>query len=190
MKKENINLLEHYQLLEKNRVNQGTKPLNFIAILLIVILLFSAYSLTLFLQDSSLKASNKDLQDYTTSTLVLDKIKVISVKQRQLSDLNEILTELKSLNSAFAAMPIYRTGVLNSINACIPPDTSISLIEFDGQWITIQTRSSNLLRPSEFARNLRNTKLFEDVVYSGYSTDVTSQVFYIGTVKIAMKVGN
>jgi len=80
MKKENINLLEHYQLLEKNRANQGTKPLNFIAILLIVILLFSAYSITLFLQDSSLKANNKALQDYTSSTLVLNQIKVITVK--------------------------------------------------------------------------------------------------------------
>jgi len=87
-------------------------------------------------------------------------------------------------------MPIFRTGVLNSINACIPPDTSISIIDFDGQWITLQTRSTNLLRPSEFARNLRNTKVFEDVVYSGYSIDITTQVFYIGTVKIAMKVGN
>ncbi|NTW96052.1 MAG: hypothetical protein HGB31_05470 [Erysipelotrichaceae bacterium] len=190
MKKENINLLEHYQIIEKNRKNQGTKPLNFIAILLIAILLLSAYSLTLFLQDSSLKASNKDLQDYTSSTEILGKIQVISIKQRQLSDLTEILTELKSLNAAFVAMPVLRTEVLDSINACIPPDTKILMVDFDGQWISIQTTSSNLLRPSEFARNLRNTQLFEDIVYNGYTTDTSGKTAYIGSVKIALKVGN
>jgi Tfp pilus assembly protein PilN len=190
MKKENINLLEHYQLIEKNRKSQGTKPLNFIAILLIVILLLSAYSLTLFLQDSSLKASNQDLQNYISSAQILDQITVISTKQRQLSDLNEILAELRSLNSAFVVMPILKTEILDSINACIPPDTKILLVDFDGQWLTIQTSSSNLLRPSEFARNLRNTKLFEDIVYNGYTTDASGKIAYIGSVKIALKVGN
>jgi Tfp pilus assembly protein PilN len=190
MKKENINLLEHYENIEKNRKNKGTRPLNFIAILLIIILILSAYSVTLFLQDSSLKNSNKELQNYTSSPMILDQIKVISTKQRQLSDLTEILTELKSLNAAFVAMPVLKTEVLDSINACIPPDTKILMVDYDGQWLTIQTSSSNLLRPSEFARNLRNTKLFEDIIYEGYTTDSSGKTAYIGSVKIALKVGN
>jgi Tfp pilus assembly protein PilN len=190
MKKENINLLEHYQIIEKNRKNQGTKPLNFIAVLLIVILLLSAYSLTLFLQDSSLKTSNNDLQNYISSSQILEQLDDISTKQRQLSDLNEILSELKSLNAAFSAMPVLKTEILDSINACIPPDTKILMVDFDGQWLSIQTSSSNLLRPSEFARNLRNTQLFEEIVYNGYTTDSSAKTAYIGSVKIALKVGN
>jgi len=190
MKKENINLLEHYQIVEKNRKNQGTKPLNLIAILLIVVLLLSAYSFSLFLQESSIKANNKELQDYTTSTMVLDQIKVISDKQKQLTDLNEILTNLKSLNAAFEAMPVMESSVLNSINACVPPDTKILSVDFDGQWFTIQTSSTSLLRPSQFARNLRNTMLFEEIVYNGYTTSTLLKTTYIGSVKIAMKVGN
>ena len=190
MKKENINLLEYYQIIEKNRKKQDTRPLNVVAILLIVILLLSAYSFTLFLQDSSIKASNKELQDYVSSSLILDQIKVISDKQKQLTDLNGILTEVKSLNAAFAAMPILSTGILDSINACVPPETRILLVEFDGQWLTIQTSSTSLRRPSAFARNLRSTNLFEDVVYSGYTTNSSARTTYIGFVKIAMKVGN
>jgi Tfp pilus assembly protein PilN len=190
MKKENINLLENYQIIEKNRKKQDTRPLNFVAILLIVVLLLSAYTFTLFLQDSSIKANNKELQDYISSTMILDQIKLISDKQKQLTDLNEILTEVKSLNTAFGAMPVLKTSVLDSINACVPPETRILMVDYDGQWLTIQTSSTNLRRPSEFARNLRNTKLFEDVIYSGYNTDTSVKTAYIGSVKIALKVGN
>lgn len=190
MKKDTINLLDHYLLLEKNRLKQGSKPLNFIAIFLIVLILLSAYSFTLFLQDSNLKTSNQEIQAYTTSQEVVAKVSAIAIKQRQLSDLNNILADLKSLNKAFDAMPILSSKVLMSISASLPPDTKILMIDFDGQWFTIQTTSSVLLRPSEFARNLRNTNLFEDVVYNGYTTDTSAKVAYIGSVKVAMKVGN
>lgn len=186
MKKDNINLLDNYLLSEKKRKNTGSKGLNFIALFLATILLLSAYSLKLFLEDTSLKETNRDLKAYVEDPSILAQIKEISVKQRQLSDLNEILIELKSLNAAFAAMPSLDSVAINKINDCIPADTKITDIDFDGQWITLRTTSSNYLRPSEFARNLRNTSFFEDVVYYGYENNTGK---YIGTVLVALKVG-
>jgi Tfp pilus assembly protein PilN len=186
MKKDNINLLDNYLLSEKKRKNTSSKGLNFLAIFFVTVLLLSAYSLKLFLDDSTLKETNKELQAYVESPTILAQIKDISVKQRQLSDLNEILIELKSLNAAFAAMPGFDSEAINKINSCIPADTRIMDIDFDGQWITLRTVSSNYLRPSEFARNLRNTSFFEDVVYYGYENDSGK---YVGTVLVALKVG-
>lgn len=186
MKKETINLLDNYQLSEKKRKNQGSKSINFIAIFLAALVLMSAYSLKLFLDDSTLKDTNKELQSYVDSPTVAAQIADIAVKQRQLSDLNDILVELKSLNTAFAVMPKLNSTLIAKINSCIPPDTSILSIEFDGQWFTLKTQSTNLLRPSEFARNLNNTNYFEEVNYYGYDNNAGK---YIGTVMVAVKVG-
>jgi len=188
MKKDNINLLENYLLSEKKRKNQGSRSLNIIAIFLIVILLVSAYAFSLFLQDSSLKSSNAELTAYTTDVNLLQQIKDISTKQRQLTDLNDILVNLKSLNAAFAAMPELNSTVLNKINSCLPADAKIVSIDFDGQWITLKTVSANYLRPSEFARNLRNTGYFEEVSYYGYD-ELSGTNRFMGNVLVALKVG-
>jgi Tfp pilus assembly protein PilN len=186
MKKENINLLENYLLSEKKRKNTGSKGISFIAVFLATVLILSAYSLKLFLEDSALKEDNASLQSYVSDPSILAKIESISTKQRQITDLNNILTELKSLNAAFNAWPVFDSVAMNKINSCIPADTKILDIDFDGQWFTLRTTSSNYLRPSEFARNLRNTGFFEDVVYYGY--EETSGK-YVGTVMVALKVG-
>lgn len=186
MKKENINLLENYLLSEKKRKNTGSKGINFAAIFLATVLLLSAYSLKLFLEDSALKEDNASLQNYVSDPAILTKIQQITTKQRQVTDLNEILKELKSLNAAFDAWPEFDSIAMNKINSCIPADTKILDIDFDGQWFTLRTVSSNYLRPSEFARNLRNTGFFEDVVYYGYEEDSGK---YVGTVLVALKVG-
>lgn len=186
MKKDNINLLENYLLSEKQRKNTGSKGLNFIALFLATVLLLSAYSLKLFIDDTSLKDANKELQSYVESPNILSQIQQITTKQRQLSDLKDILVELKSLNKAFDAWPVFDSVAMNKINSCIPADTRILDIDFDGQWFTLRTVSSNYLRPSEFARNLRNTNFFEDTVYYGYEEDSGK---YVGTVLVALKVG-
>ena len=187
MKKDNINLLENYLLSEKKRKNTSSKGLNFIAIFLITILLMSAYGLKLFLEDQGLKDSNQQLNAYITNPTIIKQVSDISVKQRQLADLKEILNTLKSLNGAFDAMPELNSIVLDKINSCVPPDTKITSIDYDGQWLTLKTISSNYLRPSEFARNLRNTDFFEDTTYYGYEESTGK---YVGTVLVALKVGN
>ncbi|KAF0223928.1 MAG: hypothetical protein FD179_1613 [Erysipelotrichaceae bacterium] len=187
MKKDNINLLDNYLLSEKKRKNQGSKSLNIVAVFLVTVLLLSAYSLSLFLQDKTLRESNAELTAYVNNPTTLAQIRDITVKQRQLADLKEILVELKSLNAAFGAMPEINSEVVNKINSCLPPDTKILTIDFDGQWFTLKTQSVNYLRPSEFARNLRNTGFFEEVNYYGYDDDAGK---YIGNVLVAMKVGN
>jgi Tfp pilus assembly protein PilN len=186
MKKANINLLENYLLTEKKRKNTSKSGLNFIAIFLISVLLLSAYGLKLFLEDAGLKDTNQQLQSYVTDPAILKQVSDITVKQRQLTDLNTILVDIKSLNTVFDAMPELGSVVLGKIYACIPPDTSILNLSFDGQWMTLETVSSNYIRPSEFARNLRNTNFFEEVSYYGYKNEVSR--FY-GTIMIAMKVG-
>lgn len=186
MKKQNINLLDNYLLSEKKRKNQGSRSLNFIAIMLVTVLLLGAYSLSLYLQDANLKDSNTELTNYTTDPALLRQIAASVEKQRQLTDLKEILDDLKSLNAAFAAMPELDSEVIGLINSCLPPDTKILTIEFDGQWLTLTTSSVNYLRPSEFARNLRNTGTFEEVNYYGYTSSTGR---YVGTVLVALKVG-
>lgn len=186
MKKETINLLDNYQLSEKKRKNQGSKSINFVAIFIAALLLMGAYSAKLFIDDLTLKENNQELQSYVDSPTIAAQIADITIRQRQLTDLNEILTELKSLNTAFAVMPKLNSHIFNKINTCLPPDTVILSFEFDGQWLTLKTQSSNLLRPSEFARNLNNANYFEEVNYYGYEV---SSGKYIGTVMVAMKVG-
>lgn len=186
MKKDNINLLENYLVSEKNRRNQGSRSLNFLAIYLIAALLISAYGVSLFIRDTTLKNSTKELQAYVSDPNVLHQITDITTKQRQLTDLKEILGQLKSLNAAFSAMPELGSEVIGKIYACIPADTIVLSINFDGQWFTLKTQSINYLRPSEFARNLRNTSYFEEVNYYGYTVEPGK---YIGTVLVAMKVG-
>lgn len=189
MKKENINLLENYQLSETQRKGQGNRSLNIFAIFLVSALLLTAYSFTLLMQDNSLKESNNELQSYVSNPSVISQIKDISTKQRQLTDLNNILVELKSANAAFEVMPRIESTVLNLISSMLPVDTKIISTVFDGQWIYIRTSSPVLLRPSEFARNLRNSDRFEDVVYDGYSADDTGKRVYIGSIKVAMRIG-
>lgn len=186
MKKDNLNLLENYQLSEKKRKNQGSRSLNFVAIFIVSILLLSAYSLKLFLENSSLNESNKELQAYVESPTIAQQIADIVVKQRQLTDLNAILVDIKSLNTAFGAMPQLNSVLLAKIYSCVPPGTYIISIDFDGQWFSLKTQSNNFIRPSEFARNLNNTNFFEEVNYYGY--DVSNGA-YIGSVMVAVKVG-
>jgi Tfp pilus assembly protein PilN len=189
MKKESINLIENYQLSEKQRKGKGSRALNAFAVFFVTILLLSAYSLTLYLQDTNLKESNQELQSYISNASIIDQIKVISVKQRQLTDLNEILAELRSLNAAFEVMPRLNSTLFDLLYSTLPPDTKIQTIDFDGQWFTIITSSPNILRPSEYARNLRNTDYFENVVYDGYAADNTGKTVYIGAIKVALRIG-
>lgn len=189
MKKETINLLEHYEASEKLRKGKSSGILKVVAFGVVMALLMSAYALTLYIKDVSLKDSNEELQAYVNDASILAQIKDITTKQRQLTDLNNILDELKSLNAAFAVMPRLDSVVMGQITGLLPIDTKVTYMDFDGQWITIQTTSTNLLRPSEFARNLRNSRLFEDVIYDGYSVDTTAKTAYISTVKVAMIIG-
>jgi len=189
MKKETINLLEHYEASEKIRKGKSSGLLKTFALGLIMVLLLSAYSITLFIQNVSLNESNQEIQDYINNPATLAQIKDITEKQRRLTDLNEILAELKSLNAAFAVMPRMDSDVLAQITDLLPTDSKVTYIEFDGQWITIQTSSTNLLRPSEFARSLRNSGLFEDVIYDGYSVNTSGKTTYISSIKVAIRIG-
>lgn len=189
MKKEHINLLDHYQSLEKVRKGKGSRAVNMAAVLLITLILPGAYAFTLWLQDSQLKSENTELAAFAENPAILKQVNEIAKKNRRLNDLKSMLTELDSMNAALDAMPRIESTILGKIADCLPIGTTIMQISFDGQWFFITTKSSNLLRPSEFARNLSNTGIFEDVVYSGYYVDNSGKTAYIGTVQVALKIG-
>lgn len=189
MKKEHINLLDHYQSLEKVRKGKGSRAVNMVAIILISLVLPGAYAFTLWLEDTQLKSENAELAAFAENPAILKQVSEIAQKNRRLADLQSMLKELDSMNDALDAMPRIESTILGKIADCLPFDTTITQIGFDGQWFVITTKSPNLLRPSEFARNLSNAGIFEDVIYSGYFVDNSGKTAYIGTVQVALKIG-
>ncbi len=190
MKKQNINLMEGFSAIEKRRSAKSDRILVFMAMFLSVILIISAFSFKLFLDNNDLKDRIKVTEAYVNDPVLKERILAIEVMQSKINDLNEIDKILDELNASFEVFPRINTLSLRVITSNMPAGTSLKSLGFDGQWFTIQLISPNYSEPSKFAVNLRDSEFFEEVIYQGYTSEVVNGVTrYVGKVVAILKVG-
>lgn len=190
MKKQNINLMDSFSAIEKRRSAKSDRIIVFMALFLSVILITSAFSFKLFLDNNNLKDKIKVTEAYVNDPILKERIAAIEVMQSKINDLNEIDKILDELNASFAVFPRINTLSLRVITSNMPVGTSLKSLGFDGQWFTIQLISPNYSGPSQFAVNLRDSEFFEEVIYQGYTSEVVNGVTrYVGKVVAILKVG-
>lgn len=190
MKKQNINLMESFSAIEKRRSAKSDRILVFLALFLSVILIISAFSFKLFLDNNNLKDKIKVTEAYINDPVLKERIAAIEVMQSKINDLNEIDKILDELNASFSVFPRINTLSLRVITSNMPVGTSLKSLGFDGQWFTIQLISPNYSGPSQFAVNLRDSEFFEEVIYQGYTSEVVNGATrYVGKIVAFLKVG-
>lgn len=190
MKKQNINLMESFSAIEKRRSAKSDRLVVFLALFLTVILILSAFTFKLYLDNNDLKDQIKVTEAYVNDPTIRQRIAAIEVKQAQINDLNEIDKILDELNASFEVFPRINTLSLRVITSNMPAGTSLKSIAFDGQWFTISLISPNYLGPSQFAVNLEKSEFFEEVIYQGYTSEVANGTTrFVGKVIAILKVG-
>ena len=190
MKKQNINLMDNFLEIEKRRSAKTDRIAVFAAILLVVVLLLSAYSFKLLLDNNDLKNGIKTSESFINDPSIKARVALVEVEQKKISDLKEIDTILDQLNVTFAAFPRINTLILQKLTVNLPAGASFRTIAFDGQGFAIEYNCLNYSQPSEYAIRLQNSKFFEEVNYSGYTTEIAGNVTrYSGKLVAILKVG-
>lgn len=191
MKKQNINLMESFSVIEKRRSAKSDRVVVFMALFLMVVLLISAFTFKLYLDNNNLKDRIKVADAYVNDPSIKNRIAAIELDQAKISSLNEIDKILDELNATFDVFPRINTLSLRVITSNMPAGTSLKSIAFDGQWFTILLISPNYSFPSQFAVNLRDSGFFEEIVYQGYTSEVVNGTTrYVGKIVAFLKVGN
>jgi len=191
MKKQNINLMDSYLVIEKRKSAKSDRLAVFGIIFLGVALLLGAYSFKLMLDNNSLKNDIKTTETYVNDPAIKARIAVIEQSQQQISDIKDIDVVLDELNASFGVFPRINTLLLRKLAVNAPVGTAFKSISFDGQWFTIYLYSPDYSKPSEYAIRLQNTNFFEEVIYEGYTAEAsTTGTRYVGKVTVILKVGN
>ena len=190
MKKQNINLMDSYLLIEKRKSAKTDRLAVFAAIFLGVILILGAFTFKLILDNNSLGSSIKATQTYVNDPAIKARIALVEQSQQKIKAISDINVILDQLNASFGVFPRINTLLLRKLEVNLPAGATFRSISFDGQWFTIYVACPDYTKPSEYAVRLQNTKIFEEVIYNGYtSEDSAGAKVYIGKITVILKVG-
>lgn len=192
MRKNDMNLLESYQSLEKIRKSQSKDSVIYLAIILALILLLGAYAGKLFI-DRQLKDNEiADLNSFLQSAGVAEKIVEAKKVESNLIGIDKVESELKEINTVLDFIPVYDHRILDIVHQVMPnnPEYTIHYTKFsyEQNTVTIEYYEHESPSASAFALKLLNSGIFEDVSYTGYQYDNVDKV-YRGKIVAIVKGG-
>jgi Tfp pilus assembly protein PilN len=186
MKKQDMNLLESYQKLNKLRENKGATGRIYVMIFIGSLLIASAYYFTLFIQNTTLKQSIKDLEAYLSSPQVVDRSIEADKLNADIRKLEEILKEVQNAQDIFDLQPKFSSQTMNLLIAERPGTVKFNSVSFTGDAITLEISGTRVYSVSDYVMRLRRLEVFQEVQYSGYDF---ANGFYNSNVVIILKGG-
>lgn len=184
MNHKDINFVELYRLQGREKKESNTPGKIYLAVFLIATLLLGALTVKLLLDQQILQENVSKLETYINNSQRQSQMTEITKLQRDVDNLNTMEAELADLNNILAQIPRFDRQVLNVVTLNKTDDIEIMSVNYDGEWLTVSTRSEFLTSMSNYALKLEESGKFEDVLYTGYSAD---SGFYNGEIRLGLK---
>lgn len=188
MKRNDMNLLESYNSIEKIKKGQSKDGLLFIGITVTAFLIVGAYGLKLSIDNLMVEDRITELNVYLTSPQVAEKLAQDTKNQADLVRLADIETQVKSMYEVLDFIPVYDERILDIIFENRPDSIHYTKFNYDQNTVAIEYYEHFPVSASAFTLRLLETGIFEDVSYTGYQYDKTAGV-YRGQILCIVKGG-
>lgn len=186
MKKQDMNLLESYQKLNKLRENRDATGRIYIMIFIGALLIASAYYFVLFIQNNTLKQSITEIENYLNSPQVVERKLEADRLSADIKKLEDILKEVQSAQDIFDLQPKFSSQTMNLLLAERPGTVRYNAVSFSGDSISMDISGTRVYSISDYVMRLRRLDVFQEVVYNGYDFE---DGFYNSNVVIILKGG-
>lgn len=147
----------------KKKINTNSKTLLLIALPVLLILIFATSTLYLTITNRNLQKDVDTLHTQIEEALAATASNTNSDQQKELSKLNEQLTNLQTITQTLSKYPQIDKGILETID-------SISFNQETGA-ISLTVTASKVNGCEETVRTLRESGTFKTVDYNGYTQD-------------------
>lgn len=147
----------------KKKININSKTLLLIALPVLLFLIFATSTLYLTITNRNLQKDVDTLQTQIEEALSATASNTNSDQQKELSKLNEQLTNLQTITQTLSKYPQIDKGILETID-------SISFNQETGA-ISLTVTASKVNGCEETVRTLRESGTFKTVDYNGYTQD-------------------
>lgn len=147
----------------KKKININSKTLLLIALPVLLILIFATSTLYLTITNRNLQKDVDTLQTQIEEALAATASNTNSDQQKELSKLNEQLTNLQTITQTLSKYPQIDKGILETID-------SISFNQETGA-ISLTVTAFKVNGCEETVRTLRESGTFKTVDYNGYTQD-------------------
>lgn len=147
----------------KKKINTNSKTLLLIALPVLLILIFATSTLYLTITNRNLQKDVDTLQTQIEEALAATASNTNSDQQKELSKLNEQLTNLQTITQTLSKYPQIDKNILETID-------SISFNQETGA-ISLTVTASKVNGCEETVRTLRESGTFKTVDYNGYTQD-------------------
>lgn len=147
----------------KKKININSKTLLLIAFPVLLILIFATSTLYLTITNRNLQKDVDTLQTQIEEALAATASNTNSDQQKELSKLNEQLTNLQTITQTLSKYPQIDKGILETID-------SISFNQETGA-ISLTVTAFKVNGCEETVRTLRESGTFKTVDYNGYTQD-------------------
>jgi Tfp pilus assembly protein PilN len=189
MQKHDMNLLERYNEIHRERSKKFSPARVYIVILLGLLLIFSAVSVRFWIQESMLKSDVESLKNYNNSLAVQAKLAEIETLKKNIKFLDQLLSETKSINTVFEEAIRFDSPILEILYYELPDNVGFEAISFSQGVITIELHATKASDFSNYVLRLERGYYFKDVTYDSYTFDSSNSRYY-STVRCVMKGEN
>lgn len=168
MKKQDMNLLESYQKVNKIRANKDATGRIYIMLFFGALLIAGAYWLTLFFENSNLKQNIKAAEDYLNSPEIVERTNEANQLTEDIQKLEDILSEVNSAQDVFALQPKFTSTTMSLLISERPGTVRINSITYVGDSVALDISGTRVYSISDYVLRLRRLNYFQEVRYNGY----------------------
>ncbi|MBS3991296.1 MAG: hypothetical protein KGZ51_04425 [Erysipelothrix sp.] len=168
MKKQDMNLLESYQKINKVRANKDATGRIYIMLFIGALLIAGAYWFTLFFENTALKQNIKTIEDYLNSPQIAERSNEANKLNDDIKKLEDILSEVRSAQNVFELQPKFTSITMNILLAERPGTVRINEITYVGDSVVLDISGTRVYSISDYVLRLRRLDYFQEVRYSGY----------------------
>ena len=186
MKKQDMNLLESYQRVNKIRANKGATGRIYIMLFFGTLLIAVAYWLVLIIENSLIKQNILATEEYLNSPQVVERSNEATQLNEDITKLEYILGEVQSAKDVFAFQPKFTSTITSLLFSERPGTVRINTITYVGDSVELNISGTRIYSISDYVLRLRRLNYFQEVRYNGY--DFSEGVFN-STLIIILKGG-
>lgn len=188
MKKQDMNLLARYNELNKTKASQYSDNKLYFILVAVVVLIFGAYSVKLFLDQSLLNKDIEQLEKYVFDTNIQSRLNYVNQLENDIAQIDEILLEIASINQVFDSTVRFNSVPISVLDFSRPQYVQLESINYQNgaAMVVISGRTASDI--SNYVLRLQRTNHFKRVTYSGYTYDEGLNR-YFATIQCLLKGG-
>lgn len=185
MNKRDMNLLQRYQEVHKEKANKLSPGKTYLAILLVAFLIIGAFTLRIWFEKTSLEQNVSELTDYVSDPGVLARMKEVETLKNNISSLDTMIEQTKSINTVFASAVRFDDQPFMIMQSKRYKEITFDSVSYAKGIVYLDisvTRPSDI---SNYVLRLTREEYFKSVDYSGYTYDEEAML-YRSTIRCTM----